>query len=296
MTMRDLRNPSGAWRFEEAARLCSLVWQGDFGTGQPTGSGVWSDPGANPCKLTGPALAAGVSSGGIPVPNWKLGMIVSGDLGAEFVLCKLTLSATTDLLPGQAYVLDKDFNLALLSTTVANNPTNSECGVLNIWSPATPAGTYYAWLQRAGHCSVQAIAGSVANGFGETNATTAGTLKFPASATVGQRSVAPSGGFTASSGVTFTGATTSGSPYITAIASIADLQVGQVITGTNLPANAIIAALFKQGTSWTALIGTNTAGSYSTVQNATGTASGTTFTVTSHVTANVYWPTISKTN
>jgi hypothetical protein len=294
--MRDLRHHSKAWRLEPGARLCGLVWQGDFGTGQATGSGVWSDPGANPCRLIGPASSTGATGGGIPVPNWKLGMIVSGDLGAEFVLCKLTLAGTTDLLPGQVYWLDKDFNATLLSTTVGNNPTNAECGVLNVWAPSTPAGVYYAWLQRAGHCSVQAIAGSTANGFGETNTTSAGTLKFPASPTTGQRSVAPTGGFNAVSTLTFTGNTTSGSPYITGISAVGDLQLGQVITGTNLPLNAIIAALFKQGSSWTALIGTNTPGSYATAQNATGPGTGTVFTVTSHVSANVYWPTLSKTN
>jgi hypothetical protein len=290
--MRDLRKHSRAWRLEEGAGLCALVWQGDFGTGQPTGSGVWSDPGINPCTLLKPPS----SGAGLPQPQFRPGMICSGDYGAEFVLARLTLSGTTDLLPGQAYVLDKDFNIALLSATVANNPTNAEAGVLNVWAPNTPAGIYYAWLQRAGHCSVQAIAGSAANGFGETNASTAGALKFPASATVGQRSVSPSGAFTASSGVSFTGSTVSGSPTITGVSSIADLQLGQVITGTGLPANAIIAAIRKAGTGWAIDIGTNTAGSYATLQNATGAGSGTTFTVTSHVTANLYWPTISKTN
>ncbi len=45
------------------------VYQGDFGKGVATGSGVWSDPGANPCILYGPQVAAGLSSNGAPLPN-----------------------------------------------------------------------------------------------------------------------------------------------------------------------------------------------------------------------------------
>src|SRR5271155_3787325 len=93
-----------------AAALCGLVWQGDFGKGVSTGSGVWSDPGANPCLLYGPATPAGVSNQGVPLPNWRLGMVVNGDSGSEFVYARLVLAATTDLLPGQGYFLDKDFN------------------------------------------------------------------------------------------------------------------------------------------------------------------------------------------
>jgi len=270
------------------------VWQGDFGKGVPTGSGVWSDPGVNPCVLDGPVPAAGVSGQGLVFPKFKVGMIASGDLGAEFIYGKLVLGATTDLLPGQGYFLDKDFAATLISATNGNNTLNAEVGVLNVWGPSTPAGTYYGWFQRAGHASVSSVAGSVATGAAETGAA-AGQFKFPAAATVGQKSAGPMTAFVASSGVTFSGTTTNGSPYITAIAAITDLQLGQVITGTGLPSNSIIAAIDKQANGWRVTIGTNTAGSYATTQNAT--ASGTaTFTVTSHVTANIFWPTLNKQN
>ena len=290
---------------DDAGRLCSACWTGDFGKGAPTGSGVWSDPGANPCILYGPQVAAGVSNQGIPQPTWKLGMIVSGDLGAEFVYAKLVLASTTDLLPGQGYFLDKDFNATLVSGTNATNILNAEVGVLNVWGPNTPAGTYFCWLQRAGHASVQAAAASVATGSAETVSGVNGQFKFPTSVTVGQKNALPFTAYSASSSISFTGNTVSGSPYITGVVSattgstnnpLDDLQVGQVITGTNLPANAIIAAIDRQGSGWRITIGTNTAGSYQVSQNATGTASGTTFTVTSHVTANVYWPTLVKQN
>lgn len=301
--MRDLRQPSKAALLMGAGGLCQACWTGDFGTGQPTGSGVWSDPGVNPCKLYGPLPTAGTTGNGIPLPPYKLGMVVNGDLGGEFVLGKLTLGSTTDLLPGQGYFLDKDFNLTLTSGTNASNILNAEVGVLNVWGPQTPAGTYWAWIQRAGHCSVLASAASAATGSAETTAT-AGQFKFPTSPTASQKNALPMTAYNASSSVTFTGATSSGSPYITGVQSVSggaanpldDLQVGQVITGTGMPANAIIAAIDKQGSGWRITIGTNTAGSYSVVQNATANGTGVTFTVTSHLTANVYWPTFVKQN
>ena len=282
--------------------LCDLVWQGDFGKGIATGSGVWSDPGFNPCvAYPVPSTTAPTTGAGIPQPQFRLGMTFNGDFGSEFILAKLVLASATDLIPGQVYQLDERFTATLLSTTNANNILNYEVGVLNVWYPQAPAGTYYIALQRAGHCSVK-VDSATATGSGETSATTAGSLKFPAAATAGQKSVSPTSAFVAASGVTFTGNTTSGSPYITnvvsaaTLAGIEDLQVGQVITGTGMPSNAIIAAIDSFGGKWRITIGTNTAGSYSTLQNATSTATGTTFTVTSHVAANIYWPTLAKQN
>lgn len=277
------------------------VFQGDFGRGVSTGSGVWSDPGANPCIAYGPVPSSGTTGNGIPFPTFRVGTTINGSEGAEFVLCKLVLGSTTDLLPGQAYFWDAQFTATLFSGTNANNILNSEVGVLNVFQPNTAAGTYYVWMQRAGHASVVSVAGSVATGSGETTAT-AGSMKFPASATASQKSAGPFTAFVASSGVTFTGNTTSGSPYITNVVSamtgggITDLQLGQTITGTNLPANSCIAAIDRLGGQWRISIGTATATNYAVLQNATGTAAGTTFTVTSHVTANVFWPTLNKQN
>ena len=301
--MKDFRHLIGRAALLAGASdpaLCSLVWQGDFAKGVSTGSGVWSDPGANPCVLLSPPAAT--TGGGIPQPQFRLGMTINGDYGAEFVLGKLTLAGTTDLLPGDCYFVDGAYNLTLFSATNANNIIGAQVVVAQVFAPATPAGTYYLWGQRAGSSIVRAIAASVANGQGETNATTAGTMKFPASATAGQKSAGPAQGVVASSGITFTGATTSGSPYITNVVSassgggVTDLVPGMTITGTNLPANACIAAIDKLGGQWRITIGTATAGNQSAVQNATGTAAGTTFTVTTHVSAVLYWPTLNKQN
>lgn len=290
-----------AWAAFEGTEtnLCDLVWQGDFGKGIATGSGVFSEPGANPCVPYGPVPAAGISDNGVPFPSWKLGMIVGGDSGAEFVYCKLVLASATDLLPGQAYQIDENFTATLLTTS--NSVLQGQVLIANIWAPQLAAGTYYVWLQRAGYCSVQAAALSIINAQAETTAT-AGQLKFLNTHTGGTKSTDGLTSFGASSSVQFTGTTTSGSPYITNVVSsnslggITDLQVGQVITGTNLPANSIIAAIDKYQGGWRITIGTNTAGSYNVLQNATGSASGTTFTVTSHVTANLYWPQLKTQN
>lgn len=297
----DLRKPFKAHLFEGTS-LCELSWQGDFGKGVSTGSGVWSDPGANPCLLYGPAPAAGVSNQGLPVPQWRPGMVLSGDYGAEFVFCKLTLAGTTDLLPGDCYFVDANFNLTLFSVTNANNIIGDEVGIGQVFAPATVAGSYFMWLQRAGRCAVRAIAGSVANGQGETNATTAGTMKFPAAATAGQKSAGPASGFVASSGLTFTATTVNGSPYLTLVNSassgggVTDLVPGMTITGAGLPANSCIAAIDRVGGQWRVTIGTSTTGNQSVAQNATASAAAVTFTVTTHVSANLYWPTLNKQN
>ena len=301
--MRDLRNFTGrAALLMGTAGLCQLVWQGDLGKGVPTGSGVWSDPGVNPCALLTPPAAG--SGGGVPQPQFKPGMIVNGDYGAEFILCKLVLAGTTDLLPGDCYFVDGAYNLTLFSTTNASNVAGAQVVVGQVFAPATVAGTYYLWGQRAGSSIVRAIAASLANGAGETNATTAGTMKFPIATTptAGQKSAGPAQAVVASSGLTFTATTVNGSPYLTNVASassgggVTDLVPGMTITGTGLPANACIAAIDKVGGQWRITIGTATAGNQSVAQNATANGAAVTMTVTTHVSAILYWPTLNKQN
>lgn len=303
---RELRNifMSRAAHSALNGAVCDLSWQGDFGKGVQTGSGVWADPGINPCVLLGPAPATGVSNQGVPVPQWKVGMVASGDYGSEFVFAKLVLAGTTDLIPGDSYFLDGNFALTLMSATNASNIIGSEVAIGQVFAPATVAGTYYLWVQRAGRCAVRAIAGSVANGAGETNASTAGTMKFPAAAspTAGQKSVSPTEAYVASSGLTFTATTVNGSPYLTAVVSassgggVTDLVPGMTITGTGLPANSCIAAIDKITSGWRVSIGTSTTGAQSTLQNATANGGPITMTVTTHVSAVIYWPTLSKQN
>lgn len=299
--MRDLFQSPKAYLYNSTSTFgCELTWQGDFGKGVKTGSGVWQLPGANPCAL----LSAPVSGGSIPQPQFKVGQVIRGDYGTEFVFCKLVLAGTTDLLPGDGYFLDGAFNLTLLSATNGSNVVGAQVVWAQVYAPAQVAGTYYLWCARAGQLLVRAIAGSVANGALETDATTAGTVKAPAygSATAGQKSAGPATAIVASSGLTFTGNTVSGSPYITNVVSVStgggitDLCPGMTITGSNLPSNSCIAAIDRQGGQWRIAIGTSTTGAQNTLQNATGTATGTTFTVTTHISAVLYWPTLNKQN
>lgn len=269
------------------------IWQGDFGTGQSTGSGVWGDPGANPCKAYGPIPAAGVSSQGIPQPQFRLGMVMSGDLGAEFVYGKLVLASVTDLTPGLAYQLDKDYNMTLLTTS--NSVLNEEVVFAQVWAPQLAAGTYYIWGQRAGRAAGQVAAASVATGFGETTAT-AGVLKYPASATAGSKSVSPSSSYLASAGFTFTCTTTSGSPTLTNVSSILDLAPGAALAGTGIPANAIATNIRKTGNTWAIDMGTSGAGNLTTLQNATANGSAIVTTVTGILPINLDWPTLNKAN
>jgi hypothetical protein len=270
-----------------------MIWQGDFGKGVPTGSGVWSDPGVNPCLVYGPVPAAGISDNGVPFPSQRLGMVVTGDAGAEFIMGKLVLAAATDLLPGQAYELDEDYNMTLL--TGGNSVLNAEVVLAQVWYPQCPAGTYYVWGQRAGRAAAIMAAASVATGYAETTAT-AGMLKYPATPTAGQKSVAPASAITASAGFTFTAATVNGSPTLTNVSSIKDLALGALLAGTGIPANANIAAIRKTGNSWAIDIGTNTAGAYATLQNATANGTGVTVTVSGTLPVQLDWPTLNKQN
>src|SRR5262252_6379048 len=152
------------------------------------GSGVFSDPGADVTKPLLIPSATTPTGSGVPVTPGKLGTVMSGDLGTEFVLGKLVLAANTDLLYGQAYQLDKDYNLTALTT--ANWVTQSEVVFSQCFAPATLAGTYYLWCARAGHVGVQVATGSAAQGKLETTAS-AGICKAPGAATSGSRAISP---------------------------------------------------------------------------------------------------------
>ena len=278
------------------------VYQGDFGKGIATGNGLTAAPGFNPCLLDGPVTIPGVQDQGGFFPKAKIGQVINGDFGTEFVYGKLVLATATDLIPGQVYQLDERFTATLLSTTNANNLLNYEVGVLNVLAAQLAAGTYYGWFARAGRMAIKADGSSIATGQGEASTATAGNLKFLNAHSAGVKTVSPTTAFGASSSITFTGSTTSGSPYINNVVSagafgpIEDLNVGMTITGAGLPTNALIWAIDKQGSLWRVTIGTAVTGSLNTLQNATATATGVTFTVTSHVAANVYWPTLAAQN
>jgi hypothetical protein len=259
------------------------------------GGGVFSDPGADPTVAYGPIPSVGTTGTGIPYPPYRLGSIVNGSEGSEFVFTKLILASATDMLPGEFYTYDRNYLAVKLAT--ATSILNQEVGVALFFANQLAAGTYFVWLGRAGHLPVRAAAASLATGFGETTAT-AGVAKFPATPTVTAYSINPSSVYVASAGVTFTGNITNGSPTITNVsaASVADLALGQSIAGTGIPANANICAIRTAGGTYQLDIGTSTAAALTTLQNATATTLNLVITPTLTLPGNVYWPTLNKLN
>lgn len=311
--MRDLRKNPWADR-HQSANLCDLVWQGDFGKGIATGSGVYSDPGINPYVIYGPisatatsvmAFSTGFGSNAIPQIQFRLGLVAQGDYETEWIFCRYVSTGTPDLLPGQVWQIDENYSASLITTTTAAANLNAQVGVSYVFFPAIPAGTYYFWLARAGRVIVQAAASSLAGGGAQTGAT-AGQVKFLTTHTAGTWQVSPFSAFAASSNITFLGDTVNGQPYITNIKSqisingvtggLTDIVPGAVITGTNMPSNALIKTIDQLGAGGTYRItlGTNTAGAMNTTQNASGTAAGTTFTITNMVQGLLYWPTTAN--
>lgn len=140
-------------------------------------------PGANPFKLDGPSVAGS----GVPLPQFKPGTTVAlGDAGAEFIYVSLTLGSTTTLTDGQVFTFDKDYSASLLTTT--SGVRGNEVGVGRVNQANVAAGTYYIWLQRAGHVKVLSSASAPAAQLVETTAT-GGQINAAASPTVGSKRV-----------------------------------------------------------------------------------------------------------
>ena len=266
-------------------------WQGDFGVGVLSGNGLWETSGINPCVPLKIA-AAGVSQS-IPQPQFKLGTRVKGDLGSEFILGKLVLASATDLLPGQAYTLAGDYTMVL---TVTSTPLlRQEVVISQVWAPQLAAGTYYIWGQCGGRTAARVVASTVVAGLLETTAT-AGALKGVLTATAGATSIAPGGAYVATTGFTLVNCVTvNGSPTIN-VSDITGITYGTLIAGTGVPANAIVAAIRKGGIGWYIDIGTNTAGSYTVLQNCTASATNITMTFSGTVPVLITRPTQTVTN
>lgn len=276
---------------------CHLIWQGDLGQNVPTGNGIFGAVGVNPCLLS-PALPSGGTSNmkggeGIPVRAFKLGDVVRGDYGTEFVYCRWVPGSTLDLLPGMLFQIDENFTA--IQATIAAQVISAPFGVSMIFQPAVLAGTYFLWLAVRGNIGMRAAASSILGGIAETTAT-AGIPKFLVSHTSTSLTVNGIAASAASSNITFKADTLNGSPVLSNIASqislegvlggITDLQLGATFTGTNAPSNACLASLYRTGpNSWGGTIGTATTGAQKTLQNASGTATGTTFTITTNVQA-----------
>lgn len=250
----------------------------------------FTEEGANPFVVEGPVTLGQ----GVFAPSYDLGTVVSGDNEAEYVYCRLVLGSSTTLRDGQLYTYDKDFTCSLVTTS--NSPRGQSCGVGRFdQSTALPAGTYFIWLQRAGHCPIRYTGSN--NAIAETTAT-GGLVNFTNTPTTTTKQIV--GLYLLNGGNTFTANTTNGSNILTNISSFNDVCLGATLTGTGV-AGLTVNGIFRQGV---ALGGGGqpnvpfgqTPDTILLSGNASATGSAVTMTQTVTATANILWPYIDKTN
>jgi len=140
----------------------------------------FSKPGANPY-----AIHSGVGEVS-KVPGFKLGDVLRGDAGAEFIFCKFTASGSTTLVDGSAFTVDKNFVATLLTTS--NSPFGSMVGIGRAAGVVADTVVVYLWLQIHGEANVLGKANAVAATSPETSAT-AGAINAPASHTTGAKTI-----------------------------------------------------------------------------------------------------------
>lgn len=252
---------------------------------QPSvGSGVFSEPGADVTRLFTPPQAGQPTGSGVAFAPGKVGTVMSGDIGTEFVLCKLTLASQTDILFGAGFSVDKDFNATLSANGAA---LGVEFMFGQCFAPGTVAGTYYIWLARSGHIGVQ-IGGTPVAGGQLTTSTTAGQMQAAASAPALTKSVGPAMAYLASVG--FTANTTNGSATLTGITSFTDVAIGASVSGGTIPANAFIQTIRRLGGTYAMDLVTLTGGVTSPAL-CTATTTGVSITATGVLPCEVSWPT-----
>lgn len=227
--------------------------------------------GSNPFALEGPIG----SFNGYPAPSAALGAVGLGDCEGEFVFAKLVLDGSTTLKDGQLYVIDRDYTATPLTTS--NSPRGLTVGVGRVVAAVAPAaGTYYIWLQRAGHCPV--VATGSGNSAAETTAT-AGTANFNNTPTTGAKTILGLSLF--GTNFTFTCDTVNGDPVLRNVSDTSNLSGGAALAGTGI--SGTVKSINRDGT-------------VTLSANASATGSAITTTVTGTLPANVLWPVIDKTN
>lgn len=126
---------------------------------------VGNEAGMTPFVLDGVGSVTG-SAGTIPQQAPGCLITFGGD---EFYYCALNLASTTTLTDGQLYVIDRDYNAALLTTT--NALRGLRVGVGRVSQANVPAGSHFIWLQVNGQAPIQASANAAANAATNTTAT-----------------------------------------------------------------------------------------------------------------------------
>lgn len=250
-----------------------------------------AENGCNPFLVEGPVTLGS----GVFAPSFDLGVVTYGDKGAEFIYCKLVLGSSTTLREGQFYTYDKDYTATLLTTS--NSPRGQEVGVGRYDNPtALAAGTYYIWLQRAGHCPVKYTGSN--NALCETTAT-GGLCNFTNTPTTTTKLIV--GVYGLDFATTFTANTVNGSTTLTNISSFNSVCLGQTLSATGIAASQTIAAIYTQGFNLGGggMVGVPFGKSPDTIElSAAATATGTSVTVTPSGcgVAVLMWPYIDKTN
>lgn len=232
--------------------------------------------------------AAGVLGDGKIIPQFKVGSVCTGENGGEWIYVKIVLASQTDLPLGTWMAYDQDFTAVLL-LHAATGVRGQGVGVTAFNSLATAAGTYYGWLQRAGSAPARWSASPNLAGAAETDTTTDGLAKQPASVTVGNKTI--QGAYAAKVNQTFTATTVNGSTTITPTAGATKYSgpfVGATLSGTGIASSQTIVSITYD----------SSGNATSMVISAAASASnaGVTVTATLTVETMLYWPYLDKTN
>ena len=231
----------------------------------------------------GPFTSLFANQGAIPAPSFAPGTCVDGDDEAEFTAVLFCPATAVTLNQGDFLWWDNSYIAVQTTTGAGSAPFGASVGVAffggrvgdpaaapnagNNWSYTFQPGIYLLWVQRAGTQVLNIITGGTQTKPANSTAVL-GQLAQPASPLSGSMGI--QNVFSAPTTWTFTGNTTANSAIITNVSTSKGVARGQIITGTNIPANTYVQDI---------------SGTTVTLSNAaTGTATATAFTVTNGAT------------
>lgn len=233
------------------------------------------------------------ASGNTPLASFKYGTVAAGDAESEYVFLQFAPVASVTMNQGDVLVWDNSYNCVLSATGTAAHPFGASVGTLflggrvgdpaaapaagNVWSFTFAPGVYGIWVQRAG-TSICNIATINAQSKPANTTAVAGQLNQPATALVASMGVV--GLWSAPLSVAFTGTTAVGSTVLTAVTSNKDLVKGQTLSGTGVPAGAVITDI--QGGTVTMSLAATAAGAVTITA-----ANNSTFVTTTNLSANL---------
>jgi hypothetical protein len=190
--------------------------------------------------------------GNFPASEWRPGSVVAGDAESEFVALMLNVAVGFTLNQGDWLAWDNSYQAVQTLTGAGKHQFGSSVGTFFMgasldtpainqqgmaWSFTFTPGLYMVWAQRAG-TSLANIATVNAQTKPLNTTAVAGQLNAPAAPLVGSETVSPA--FACATTGTFTANVTNGSATLAATANIANLTVGDPISGTGIPTGAVI--------------------------------------------------------